>query len=82
MQISNDIAMMNIQNQLNQNAMQVTKAAVPTEAMVDVSNAQEIMPDLTQLMVEQVQIPIAYQANGNAITVQNEVQDTLLDIKA
>lgn len=82
MQISNDIAMYNIQNQLTQNAMQLTKAAVATEAMIDASNLDKVAPDLTQLMVEQVQMPIAYQANANAISIENAVQDTLLDIKA
>lgn len=82
MQISNDMAMMNVQNQLNQNALQLTKAAVATEVMIDSSNMQKVMPDLAQLMVEQVQMPIAYQANANAISVQNAVQDAILDIKA
>lgn len=82
MQISNDMAMMNVQNQLNQNALQLTKAAVATEVMIDSSNMQQVMPDLAQLMVEQVQMPIAYQANANAISVQNAVQDAILDIKA
>lgn len=82
MQISNDMALLNIQNQLNQNALQLTKAAVATDVMIDSSNIQQVMPDLTQLMVEQVQMPIAYQANANAISVQNAVQDAILDIKA
>ena len=76
------MAMMNVQNQLNQNALQLTKAAVATEVMIDSSNMQKVMPDLAQLMVEQVQMPIAYQANTNAISVQNAVQDAILDIKA
>ena len=76
------MAMMNVQNQLNQNALQLTKAAVATEVMIDSSNMQKVMPDLAQLMVEQVQMPIAYQANANAISVQNAVQDAILDIKA
>jgi len=33
-------------------------------------------------MVEQIEIPIAYTANAEVISVQNSIYKTLLDIKA
>ena len=81
MQISNDMAMLNIQNQLAQNSMQMTKAAVATDVMIDSSNLDIIAPDIAQLLSEQIAMPIAYQANATAISIQNAAQDAILDIK-
>ena len=38
--------------------------------------------DLAQEMIKQIQMPIAYSVNANVISVQNSMQQTVLDIKA
>jgi len=39
-------------------------------------------PDLVKEMVNQIQIPIAYNANAEVIATQDSTTQTLLDIKA
>ena len=82
MQISNESAMLNIQNQLTQNSMQLTTASVATQVTMDASNLEMIAPDIAQLVTEQIAMPIAYEANAMAISIQNAAQDAILDIKA
>ncbi len=82
MQINNETAMLNIQNQLAQNSMQMVKASVSTQVMIDESNLDIIDPDMAQMLTEQIAMPIAYAANANAISIQNAAQDAILDIKA
>ena len=38
--------------------------------------------NITDEIVKQIELPIAYSVNANVISVQNAVHDTLLDIKA
>jgi len=38
-------------------------------------------PDLTKEIVQQIEIPIAYTANAEVISMQNSLHKTLLDIK-
>ncbi|PLY11349.1 MAG: hypothetical protein C0626_01925 [Arcobacter sp.] len=46
------------------------------------SKSQEVTPDLIEAITAQIPIPIAYEANGTSIKVQDEVFASLLNIKA
>lgn len=45
------------------------------------SNEQINEPDIVKEMIKQIEIPIAYTANAEVISVQNSMHETLLDIK-
>ena len=38
--------------------------------------------NITDEIVKQIELPIAYSVNANVISVQNAIHDTILDIKA
>lgn len=48
------------------------------------SNHETSLPetDMTQEMVKQIEIPIAYNANAQVISTQSSMHRTIIDIKA
>ena len=83
MEISNNLnAMLNIQNQLNQNAKDIVNATVATKIDIEASHLEEIVPNLTETLVEQIEIPIAYSAQGEVIKTKDDTTKTLLEIFA
>lgn len=83
MNISNNLnAMFQIQNQLNENAYEVAKAGVASQVDIEASNLEEVAPDITEALVEQTTIPIAYSAQGEIIKTKDETHQTLLEIFA
>jgi len=76
-QSANALAKLNLNNEeAKQNQQKnLQKETTPNQ---EVSN--EV--DITQEIVKQIEIPIAYTANAEVISVQNSISKTLLDIKA
>jgi flagellar hook protein FlgE len=83
MEISHNLnVMLDIQNRLNQNAKDIVNASVATKIDVEASNLEEVAPDLTEALVEQIEIPIAYSAQGEVIKTKDDTTKTLLEIFA
>jgi len=92
MQVSNNLtSMMQLSNQLDKSASEV--ARVNETSQNSLKNEQQNTkndekkepikePDLVKEMVNQIQIPIAYDANAEVISTQDSTTQTLLDIKA
>lgn len=79
MEINNNISAMRLQEvKLNDSAKNI---ANPKNYIND-SQSQEVTQDLIDSITAQIPIPIAYEANGTSIKVQDEVFASLLNIKA
>lgn len=79
MQINNNLnSMMQFENRLDKSADAISKISLNSE-QIDQQNKQT---DLVKEMVKQIEIPIAYTANAEVISTQNDIHQTLLDIKA
>jgi len=79
MQIQNNInAMLDAQASLNTSANNISKITAPA----DTTTKQDNSFDLTKEITQQIPTQIAYEANAGVITMQNALQDTLLNIKA
>jgi len=79
MEINSNLQAMSLQEvKLNNSAKDI---ANPKNYVND-SQPQEVTPDLIKSITEQISIPIAYEANGTSIKVQDEVFASLLNIKA
>lgn len=79
MEINSNLTAMRLQEiKLNDSA----KDIVNPKNYVNDSQSQEVTPDLIEAITAQIPIPIAYEANGTSIKVQDEVFASLLNIKA
>ncbi|MEA2017582.1 MAG: hypothetical protein U9N59_03960 [Campylobacterota bacterium] len=95
MQVNNNNlnAMMQLEERLEKNAKALSKLNLNNEEASDKKqkdikqelnskNIEQINePDIVKEMVKQIEIPIAYTANAEVISVQNSIHETLLDIK-
>ena len=95
MQVNNNNlnAMMQLEKRLEQSAEALSKLNLnneetkhqeekdmkPKESLIQ-QNDNDV--DIIQEIVKQIEIPIAYTANAEVISIQNSTQKTLLDIKA
>jgi len=79
MKVNTNLNSMNqLELQLNKSAINVSKSAT-TETL---NNYQDPRIDLAKEMVNQIMIPIAYNANAEVISTQSSISKTILDIKA
>ncbi len=79
MEINNNINAMRLEEvKLNDSAKNI---ANPSN-YVNEPETQEVNQDLIDSITAQIPIPIAYEANGTSIKVQDEVFASLLNIKA
>ena len=84
-------AMMQLEERLEKNAKALSKLSLNNEEtsdkkQKDIKQEQPKIeqinePDMVKEMVKQIEIPIAYTANAEVISVQNNMTETLLDIK-
>lgn len=82
MELSNNLNTMNsLQNNLNSNATQIAKAGTINATNLQ-ENLNKELPDITEALVEQTMIPIAYTAQAKVIEVQDATEQTLLDMYA
>jgi flagellar basal body rod protein FlgC len=93
MQINNNInSMMQLEKKLEKSADELSKLGLNNDQLEQNSNeqlaqqesdkAQVAQTNITQEMVNQIQIPLAYTANAEVISTQNSIAQTVLDIKA
>lgn len=83
MEISNNLnAMLQIQNHLNNNAYEIAKAGVASQVEIEGTNLEEVAPDITEAMVENISLPIQYSANAEILTTKDSTTGTLLDMLA
>ena len=68
------------QQQLNESAENINKAIKKPEE--NSYQSSEVTPDLIDSIVNQKTAAIAYKANAKSVSVENEVKDSLLNIKA
>lgn len=79
MEINNNISAMRLEEvKLNDSAKNIANP----KNYVNETQSQEVTPDLIEAITAQIPIPIAYEANGTSIKVQDEVFASLLNIKA
>jgi len=73
---ANALAKLNKNNNENnsENKKQLSSEEKPNNNLRD--------SDIVQEIVQQIEIPIAYNANAEVISTQNSISRTLLDIKA
>jgi len=87
MQISNNVnSMIQLERNLDESAHSISKVGLNTNNVngMEKKDAIEISEDINLVneMVKQVEIPLAYTANAEVISIQDSVARTLLDIKA
>lgn len=95
MQISNNInSMMQIEKRLEESAAALSKLSLNNEEAKQQENPKDVQEqihikhedpkdlDIAKELMHQIQIPIAYNANAEVISVHSSIQETLLDIKA
>lgn len=81
MEITNNLNAMRLQElKLNDSAKDI--ANPKTYANNLDTESQEVTPDLIEAITAQIPIPIAYEANGASIKVQDEIFASLVNIKA
>ena len=93
MQVNNNInSMVQLEKRLEESASALLKLNT-TNSETDENNNQNLdkkpsaqlhdleQVNITEEIVQQIQIPIAYSVNANVISVQNATQKTILDIK-
>jgi len=66
---------------LNETSADTSKQNKQTSKQQESETAEESV-DIAKEMIEQIQIPIAYNANAEVIVTKNSTTQTLLDIKA
>lgn len=68
---------------LNNSSNQKLQTAQPNSSIKDSLEKENIeTPDIIESLTEQIQIPIAYTANAQVISVHDSTTKTILDIKA
>lgn len=94
MQVNNTLnSMMQLSKQLDKSANELSKLNANSQNTLSngqqnttlnqqIENKSVSEPDLVKEMVNQIQIPIAYNANAEVIATQDATTQTLLDIKA
>lgn len=91
MQVDNNLnTMKQLTNDLDKSAHEVARLNLTSQnalknAQLNITEKQKEPinePDLVKEMVNQIQIPIAYDANAEVISTQDSTTQTLLDIKA
>ncbi len=94
MQVNNNVnSMMQLEKKLEQSASALSKLSSNTEN-TEKKNQNDLQDDnisekenskdvnITNEMVKQIEIPIAYTANAQVISTQDSVHQTIIDIKA
>ena len=93
MQVNNNInAMMQLEERLEKSASALNKLNLNNEETkhqekkeikqsLSIEEEKENKIDIAQELIQQIEIPIAYTANAEVISVQNSIHKTLLDIK-
>ena len=80
MEISNNLNAMRLQElKLNDSANNI--ANPKTYANNTENQTQEVTPDLIESITAQIAIPIAYEANGTSIKVQDEIFASTINLK-
>lgn len=80
MEISNNLNAMRLQElKLNDSAKNI--ANPKTYANNTETQTQEVTPDLIESITAQIPIPIAYEANGTSIKVQDEIFASIINLK-
>lgn len=79
MNINNNLNSMHLEiNKLNQLAKNINEST----QMIDDPELNEITQNLIDSIAQQIPTQISYSANGSAITTQNEVLGSTINIKA
>ena len=96
MQVNNNSlnSMMQIEKRLEESAAALSKLSVNSEEAQEQEQPKDVKEqihvkhedpkdlDIAKELMHQIEIPIAYNANAEVISVNNSIQETLLDIKA
>ncbi len=95
MQISNNInSMIQIEKRLEESAAALSKLSLNNEETQQQEEKKDVQEqihvkhedpkdiDVAKELMHQVEIPIAYNANAEVISINNSIHKTLLDIKA
>lgn len=83
MQINTNVnTMIKLEKNLDDNASDLSKKSFNRQKKEELKENNVDSNDITTNIIEQNQIALTYSVNGSAISVQNSVQDTILDIKA
>jgi len=84
MKISNNLnSMVQLEKELQETSESIVKLSTPSNISEEDTLSDDTSDiNFTDELVKQIEIPISYSANANVISVQNAVQDTILDIKA
>ena len=79
MQINNNLnSMMQLERNLEKSADAVSKINIKNQQ----TNQSDQNTNITQEMVKQIEIPLAYTANAQVISTQDSITQSILDIKA
>jgi len=79
MEINNNLNAMRLEElKLNNSAKDIANP----KTYADNTETQEVTPDLIEAITAQIPIPIAYEANGVSIKVQDEIFASTINIKA
>lgn len=89
MQINSNLnTMVHLEKRLDTSANAVAQSGIDQSSVQQAQSINENQKstdqniDLAHEMVEQIEIPIAYTANAEVISVQNDIDKTIIDIKA
>ncbi len=84
MKINNNLnSMVQLEKELQETSESIVKLSTPSNISEEDTLSDDTSDiNFTDEIVKQIEIPISYSANANVISVQNAVQDTILDIKA
>lgn len=84
MKINNNLnSMVQLEKELQETSESIVKLSTPSNISEEDTLSDDTSDiNFTDELVKQIEIPISYSANANVISVQNAVQDTILDIKA
>lgn len=81
MQINNNLnSMVQLEDNLDKSSQSISKISLQNNSLDEQQQNDE--SNITDELVKQIEIPIAYTANAEVISVQNSLTKTLLDIKA
>ena len=93
MQLNNNLnTMMQLEERLEKSAKALSKLNLNNEEtkhqeQKEIKQSQNVLQekenkiDISQELIQQIEIPIAYTANAEVISIQNSIHKTLLDIK-
>jgi flagellar hook protein FlgE len=72
--------MVQLEDNLDKSSQSISKISLQNNSLDEQQQNDE--SNITDELVKQIEIPIAYTANAEVISVQNSLTKTLLDIKA